>query len=149
MRGTNLRLHPRSEPCSWVLRAPAQGSLSVHPQAIQGYRFRFALPGRYFRALALACRRSPSFRPTRRSHQGPAGFRLSSLWLTIGFASLPVLSSASVLRCRNTRILLSKSTNLQAVRFITKSLGYWSLSVAPPTCVSPGLIYRPWWPRTL
>ena len=93
------RLHPRIQSLvQWVLRAPAQGSLSVHPQTIKSYRFRFALPGRYFRALALACRRSPSFRPTRRSHQGPAGFRLSSLWLTIGFASLPVLSSASVLR---------------------------------------------------
>jgi len=37
------------------------------------------------------------------------------------------------IRGQDPRVLPSKLINLQADRFIAKSLGYWSLSVAPPT----------------
>ena len=96
----------------------------------------------------LACLAAPSFRPSRHSHHGPAGLA------SVRFGSLTVSPLSRFLaspwiRGQDPRVLCGKLKNPWAVRFITKPLICWSLSVAPPTCVSPGLSYRTRWPRTL
>ncbi len=73
---------PRSEPCSmsFMGRPPSGFAISLRPSRL---------------LFPLARLAPPSFRPSRRTHHGPAGLCLNFAPLAPGFASFPVLSSAS------------------------------------------------------